>query len=195
MTSLITSRLRRNHIALIAPVLQPLKVPGCIVYTDAERYKWWKAGHSPDSETNAPHTNNNPTSTDTHTHIHTHKTRHEEAELLSFPLCRRTTISSQRIPLSLLARLVGKRLEMWLFLEPSLCVCVCLCLLVINGGGKLRRLFLPSLAHDTQPARPFWLSYATNSGQPVFWPRAHCGYATASVISTQAKKKKRLLYS
>lgn len=49
----------------------------------------------------------------------------------------------------LLASLVGKRQETWLFLE--LCfLCASVCILVTNRG-KLQHLFLFLLPHDTQP--------------------------------------------
>lgn len=110
----------------------------------------------------------------THTTIppaRTHKTRHEEAEL-SFPLCRRTTTSSQRIALSLLACLVGKRLEMWLFLEPLRCVCVYL--LISHQWGEAPA-FVPFLTGTWHTASPSFLALIHHK----FW--AACFLAACSL--------------
>lgn len=120
----------------------------------------------------------------THTHKHKLCQRSDKqasggrVPLLSTPsACHHP--QPENIPF-LLAGLVGKGLEM----RPLLGVCVFL--FISHQWGKLQRLFLFLLAHDTR--RVF-----SGSDKPqirscqVFWQPAKCDYATASVISSWAE--------
>lgn len=116
-----------------------------------------------DSETKSPTQTQNSNSASTLTN------RHQEVELLSFPLHRRAIIHSQRISLSFWPASWERGRKCGCFWSSALCVCEYL--LISHQWGKLQHLFL-FLAGTWHTASLFWLWYATNSGRQVFWQHA-----------------------
>lgn len=128
-----------------AQVLIPVESPGSIVCWAAERHRWRKTGHSPETEA----ARQSPLSQNTNS-ASALTNRHREVELLSFPLHRRAIIHSQRISLSFWPASWERGRKCGCFWSSAPWVCASICLLVINGGSSNICSF-SSLAHDTQP--------------------------------------------
>lgn len=144
ITSLITPPKQINHTGscLPDPSPHPIRVPVLCTKTlrdtgDGKQDTFQKLRQ----RDKVPNTNDNPASTLTN--------GHQEVELLSFPLHRRTTIHSQRISLSFWPASWERGRKCGRFWSSALCVCEYL--LISHQWGKLQHLFLFLLAHDTQP--------------------------------------------